>query len=665
MGIASEAASSLAQMAARGAKSDTALAALVRERQDLVGEWQNVIRRAVLPCRKHRHKRNRRRGSITWPALPRSMRALAEIDKRLAADFPDHAALSSPSRVGREVQAQLRADEALVLFLDTPELKPTPEETFIWVVTKSDMRWVRIELGTKALTERVAALRCGLDQTLWDDDKSAQKCKATLGPRPSMETCQGWRQGGDGAGPALRSRPRTRAVQSLARSGRGHDQGQAPDHRALRPANQPALPCAGHRAAQERDPGQARRLPRRGLARRTSAVSVLPSVASLKALRQFARTRQATKPYLGIGNPLLDGPQDDLRWGAHYKKQAELARTRRCSQISPVQQVASARGPRSVRNFTSVFRGAQADIEHVRQFSPLPETADELCDIARRLGVPESEILLGASATETGLKDLSEQGRLADYAVVHFATHGALAGQVQGSTEPGLVLTPPAKGTSDPKSLERDDGFLTASEIAALKLDADWVILSACNTAGGAGESAEALSGMARAFFYAGARTLLVSHWEVGSDAAVKLSTRAFAELKSNPGMGRAEALRLSMRELIEKGSPAEAHPSTWAPFVVVGEGGGAAETSAPGPAAAAPAQGRHPVMGGPIALVGEGGSSKPPPSVPTQGVTSPPVTSSPVTPSVPPSKAPAHAKAKPATQKGDWKSTIWKDSRP
>ena len=255
----------------------------------------------------------------------------------------------------------------------------------------------------------------------------------------------------------------------------------------------------------------------------------------------------------------------------------------------------------------------------MRQFSPLPETADELCDIARRLGVPESEILLGANATETGLKDLSEQGRLADYAVVHFATHGALAGQVQGSTEPGLVLTPPAKGTSDPKSLERDDGFLTASEIAALKLDADWVILSACNTAGGAGESAEALSGMARAFFYAGARTLLVSHWEVGSDAAVKLSTRAFAELKSNPGIGRAEALRISMRELIEKGSPAEAHPSTWAPFVVVGEGGASADAP------------------------------------PTQAIP----------PGAPPGTAPAPSKTKPskksAAPKGsDWKGTIW-----
>jgi CHAT domain-containing protein len=104
-------------------------------------------------------------------------------------------------------------------------------------------------------------------------------------------------------------------------------------------------------------------------------------------------------------------------------------------------------------------------------------------------------------------------------------------------------------------------------------LDADWIILSACNTAGGNGETAEALSGMARAFFYAGARALLVSHSEVGSDAAVKLTTRAFAELKAHPKIGRAEAFRVSMRDLIEKGTLADEHPSQWAPFVVVGEG--------------------------------------------------------------------------------------------
>jgi CHAT domain-containing protein len=96
---------------------------------------------------------------------------------------------------------------------------------------------------------------------------------------------------------------------------------------------------------------------------------------------------------------------------------------------------------------------------------------------------------------------------------------------MQGLAEPGLILTPPARGTSDPKALERDDGFLTASEITTLKLDANSVLLSACNAAGPQDEGAKALSGMARAFFYAGGRALLVSHWAVESDAAVKLTT--------------------------------------------------------------------------------------------------------------------------------------------
>ena len=302
-------------------------------------------------------------------------------------------------------------------------------------------------------------------------------------------------------------------------------------------------------------------------------ISVLPSVASLKTLRQFAKVSRATKPYLGIGNPLLDGPQDHPQWAAHYRELAQAARGKQqCPKTSAPQRIASA-AARPLAGFAKLFRGGQTDIEEVRRWTPLPETADELCEVGRRLGVPESEILLGARATETALKDLSDRGRLANYGILHFATHGALTGQMQGSAEPGLILTPPPAGTSDPNALERDDGFLTASEIATLKLDADWVILSACNTAGSSGETAEPLSGMARAFFYAGARALLVSHWEVGSDAAVKLTTRAFAELRANPKIGRAEAFRISMHDLIDKGTPAEAHPASWAPFVVVGEG--------------------------------------------------------------------------------------------
>jgi hypothetical protein len=128
-----------------------------------------------------------------------------------------------------------------------------------------------------------------------------------------------------------------------------------------------------------------------------TAITVLPSINSLKALRQFVTPSHASKPYLGIGNPLLDGNQDDPAWGADYKKRADVARTKRCSQ-PPSVQMAVARGRRVVHGFASIFRGNQPDIEDVRSWAPIPETADELCEVARRLGVPDSEVLLGADA---------------------------------------------------------------------------------------------------------------------------------------------------------------------------------------------------------------------------------------------------------------------------
>jgi hypothetical protein len=181
----------------------------------------------------------------------------------------------------------------------------------------------------------------------------------------------------------------------------------------------------------------------------------------------------------------------------------------------------------------------------------------------------------------------------------HGLPSDALAGEVRHAAEPGLLLTPPEKGTNEASTLERDDGFLTASEIAALNLDSEWVILSACNTAGGAGEKAEALSGMARAFFYAGGRSLLVSHWAVDSQATVKLVTGAFAALARDPDAPHAEVMRQSMLALVKAGGH-EAHPAFWAPFVVVGADGRSVKrlasadpiTSAgtPAPTATAPA---------------------------------------------------------------------------
>lgn len=199
--------------------------------------------------------------------------------------------------------------------------------------------------------------------------------------------------------------------------------------------------------------------------------------------------------------------------------------------------------------------------------------------VARELGVPESDIRLGALATEKHIKAMSEDGSLAKYRIVHFATHGALASEAPeilgAAAEPGLILTPPDEPTTE------DDGYLSAPEIAGLKLDADWVILSACNTAAGGAPGAETLSGMARAFFYAGARSLLVSHWAVDSESTVKLITKALGAMATDKSVGRAEAMRRSMLAMIEAGDPEHAHPSFWAPFVVVGEGSVPASSTA------------------------------------------------------------------------------------
>ena len=208
--LSSEAAASLTQMAARGAKGDPKLAALARERQDLVAEWQarDALRNAALG--QEAAKRNPEAEAKNNARLATIDARMKQIDKELAAKFPDYAALSSPAPLAAgEVQAQLGADEALVLFLDLPEGKGMPEETFIWVVTKTDIRWVRSDLGTKALAREVQAL------TL------RARCRS-LGGRALRGAYRPNLYGGGPAGrqaAAFRSRPRLPALSGAVRSG--------------------------------------------------------------------------------------------------------------------------------------------------------------------------------------------------------------------------------------------------------------------------------------------------------------------------------------------------------------------------------------------------------------------------------------------------------------
>jgi CHAT domain-containing protein len=208
-----------------------------------------------------------------------------------------------------------------------------------------------------------------------------------------------------------------------------------------------------------------------------------------------------------------------------------------------------------------------------RGLPELPETGDELRQVAKTLGAGADAVITRAQASEATVKTLSQSGALENYRVVYFATHGLVAGEVEKllnfRAEPGLALSLPAVAN------DFDHGLLTASEVADLKLNADWVILSACNTAAGDRPGAEALSGLARSFIYAGARSMLVSHWSVNSEAAVRLTTGTFAKLAAAKEMGKAEALRETMLAILDDSRDRDdAHPIYWAPFSIIGYGG-------------------------------------------------------------------------------------------
>ena len=420
----------------------------------------------------------------------------ADVVKR----FPDYLSLAEPAPLTvTETQTLLQDDEALVAILTGPE------SSLVWVVTRGGADWAEIEAGEAALAGEVKALRAGLEPQEDDEPVSFDIARAhdlyklLLGRFAPMLSGKQHVMFVP-AGP-LSSLPFQVLVTEPPRPGLSEAE-------ALKDAQ---WLIRGH------------------------ALSVLPSVQSLSALRKLAASGLAVKPYFGIGDPTLGGS-------------------------APANE--NARGKKKPKvSLAKLYRnGRAADLPLLQTLAPLPETEDELRRVARTLRASEENIVVRQAAT----KDRLLATPLQDYRVLHFATHGLVAGDLSGLQEPALVLSLPSH-SADP-----EDALLTASEVATLRLNADWAVLSACNTASGETVGADALSGLARAFFFAGARALLVSHWAVNSEAAVNLTTRTFAFLAQEPRLRRAEAFQRAMLTLIAEGHP----PTYWAPFVIVGEGG-------------------------------------------------------------------------------------------
>jgi CHAT domain-containing protein len=293
---------------------------------------------------------------------------------------------------------------------------------------------------------------------------------------------------------------------------------------------------------------------------RTHAVTMVPSSAALRTLRQLPPGKPGRGELIAFGDPLFSAEQ-----AAEAEKsdvQIKLADT----------DAATTRGIPLKRRSSPKLE--EVDSAELAMLPRLPDTADELKSIALALQADPSKILnLGKAANEQAVKTMTLSG----FKVVAFATHGLVPGELNGLTQPALALSSPAVTGGD------GDGLLTMEEILGLKLDADWVVLSACNTGAGTGAGAEAASGLGRAFFYAGTRALLVTNWSVHSQSARELVTDLFKRQADDPKLTRGEALRQAMMALADgpgyigadgKTEFSYAHPLFWAPYSIIGDGG-------------------------------------------------------------------------------------------
>ncbi len=435
---------------------------------------------------------------------------LEAVNAQLRRDFPSYFSFIQPKPLSiADTQALLSADEALLL------LVPGPKGSFVIAIDKQGYDWVFASHAKPGLERSVQRLLWDLRAPVRLNPKVEQRWLAEEGDKVLFSRKVAWRLYRELIEPVsarLSHKRHLFVVQGGLLS---------------------SLPL-GVLVTREPtgDDADAVALRGTGWFADDHVLSILPSVQSLALIRgkPSSRSSPGAQPrrFVGIGDPVLEGK----------------ALTRGVVRSAP----------------------SKIDMAQLRTLARLPGTARELADMSHLFGEKASRLLLAESANETQVKALP----LEKVALLAFATHGVLAGEIAGAAEPGLVLTPPVVPS------EADDGYLSAPEIAAMRIDADWVILSACNTAGGS-DGAPGLSGLARSFLYAGARSLLVSHRPVRDDVASRLTVDMLRRQWAVGGGDNAEALHAAMlairNDTSQDGQPTTfAHPNAWAPFSLVGD---------------------------------------------------------------------------------------------
>ncbi len=447
--------------------------------------------------------------------------------KEIADKFPDYSDLVNPrpATIARTRQL-LKADEVLVSWYFGDK------EGFVWAITKTgDPQFHAFPLGRDKMAAMVGQLRKSLDAGVatiddipaYDVALSHQLYQSILAPVHS----------------ALHGKKVMLAVPHA-------ELGQLPlALLTTKPDAQKYKPKGGDFTEYRKTPWLIKDI----------AVAQLPSVTALAALRNLPAPPAGRRAFVGFGDPFFS------------VEQAKIA----ANTAARAANAMATRGiPLKLRSAPKTSGVSSAELALLPR---LPDTKEELQEIGKALSAdPVQDIFLNQQASVSRVMEMD----LSQRQVVMFATHGLVPGELDGLAQPALALSAP-----DVTGEVKGDGLLTMEKILTLKLNADWVVLSACNTASGEGAGAEAVSGLGRAFFYAGARALLVSNWPVDSEAARLLMTDMFKRQQLKPGQNKAEYLQASMVNMMDAAGSVDAkgklkyayaHPLFWAPFVVVGD---------------------------------------------------------------------------------------------
>ncbi|MAY21033.1 MAG: hypothetical protein CL955_10490 [Erythrobacteraceae bacterium] len=484
---------------------------VIREREELARNWRTLEADFV------KSQAGGADVSSLREELRRAMSSIEtrieDIDQMLERDAQQYFSIQKQQSVSlEEIRKVLNADEAILL------LVPSARGTHAMAISGDTIGWARSSKNADAIARLVSDLRAGLEiqggdgyLPFFDLDLAYDLYSKLIAP--IEDAIKGKSRVYVVADGALSRLPLGTLITSPV--GQGFD------------SNDPAV----LRSAD-------------WLADRYALVQ-LPSLQSLVYIRSFGIDEGDTGEagFAGFGAPVLGG-----------EARLRGARSATLDAVDAAFLVGELRGSSGLPLMNP---------EALRKLAALPGTKSELEQVRSALGASEASLFLADRMTETAIRSAD----LSTKQILHLATHGFTSEESGATAEPGLVFTPPEE------AMPEDDGYLTASEVLGLDLTAaEWVILSACNTASPSGQPGETgLSGLARAFFYAGAESLLVSHWPVFDDIAPVLTVETLK--RSQAGQPRAEALQAAMRKIRMDPALDAAHPAVWAPFALVGEG--------------------------------------------------------------------------------------------